>query len=299
MGTPFCHHHHSRSAVTTSFLATPKATLDVLGRHGLHTKKSLGQHFLVDDNVVARIIDLAALDPSEVVLEVGPGIGTLTVALCDAAGSVVAVERDARLDPVLADTTRACTRFALVHADATTVTASEVSEPFGAPTALVANLPYQVAATVVLRFFEMMPSVKQATVMVQSEVADRMMAHPSTKAYGSYTVKLRLLARAAGRFHVAPGCFLPPPRVDSSVVRLERLPAHEDPELLAEAARLADGAFAQRRKTIRNSLRGTLAVSGDQLDEALVAAGIDPGRRAESYHPEVFVDLARALRAQG
>lgn len=284
--------------MTTSHLATPRATLDVLGRHGLHTKKSLGQHFLVDDNVVARIIELAALSTDDVVLEVGPGIGTLTVALCDAAGAVVAVERDARLESVLADTVKDCARFALVRADATVVSAKDIAAPFGPPSALVANLPYQVAATVVLRFFELLPDIRQMTVMVQSEVADRMTAVPRTKDYGSYTVKLQLLARAAGRFSVARGCFLPPPRVDSSVVRLERCAVDSDRVLLSEAARLADAGFAQRRKTLRNSLRSSLTVSDVALDAALLQAGMEPARRAETFEPEAFVVLARAFRAQ-
>lgn len=276
-------------------LATPRATLEVLERHGLYTKKKLGQHFLVDDNAVARIIALADLGGDETVLEVGPGIGTLTVALCEAAGRVIAVERDRRLAPVLAETTAHCPHFALVHADAVQVSAEEIAAPFGPPVALVANLPYAVAATVVLRYFEMLPSLAQATVMVQAEVAERMAAQPGSKAYGSYTVKLRLRAAPAGRFSVGRSCFLPPPRVDSTVLRLERLPLVSDPLLLAAAGRVADAAFAQRRKTLRNSLRATLEVPVDQLDAALASAGIDGGVRAEALEPEAFVALAKAL----
>lgn len=279
----------------TSPLASPGATIEVLQRHGLYTKKKLGQHFLVDDNAVTRIIALAALTGDETVLEVGPGIGTLTVALCDAAGAVVAVERDTELAPVLAETTARCPRFALVHADAVKVSPDEIAAPFGPPTALVANLPYAVAATVVLRFFEIMPSLGSATIMVQAEVAERMAASPGTKAYGSYTVKLRLRAAAAGRFAVARSCFLPPPRVDSSVIRLERSPLLDDPQLIAAASRVADAAFAQRRKTLRNSLRARLDVPADELDAALTSAGIDGGVRAETLEPEAFVALARAL----
>lgn len=284
--------------MTTSFLATPRATIDVLKRHKLYTNKSMGQHFLVDDNVIARIMDLADLSSDDTVLEIGPGIGTLTVALCEAAGSVIAVERDPRLESVLADTVSGCERFALLQADATTVSAEEIDDPFGPPSALVSNLPYQVAATVVLRFFELLPSVNQMIVMVQSEVADRMTAVPRTKDYGSYTVKLQLLARAAGRFQVARNCFLPPPRVDSSVVRLERIALTEERSLLFEAARLADAGFAQRRKTVRNSLRSRLGVPEGALDEALEKAGMDPSRRAETFEPQAFVELARAFRAQ-
>ncbi len=283
--------------MTTSALANPSATLALLERHGLHTKKRLGQHFLVDDNIVGRIIDLAAIGPEETVLEVGPGIGTLTVALCDAAGAVVAVERDEELAPVLAETTAHCPRLAIVHADAVAVEAGDLVAPFGPPVALVANLPYAVAATVVLRYFEDLPSLRQATIMVQSEVADRMAASPGTKAYGSYTVKLRLHARPAGRFAVAPGCFLPPPRVTSAVLRLERVEPLADAETIRRAARVADAAFAQRRKTVRNSLKAVMELPAEQIDAALVSAGIDGSVRAETLEPASFVALARTLGA--
>ena len=284
--------------MSNSPLATPSATLAVLKRFGLATKKSLGQHFLVDDNVVGRILELAAVEPGSIVLEVGPGIGTLTAALCEHAGAVVAVERDGDLLKALASTTAACERLAVIRADAVTVPPDQLAEPFGAPVALVANLPYGVAATVVLRFFEELPAMQSATVMVQSEVADRMAASPGGKEYGSYTVKLRLLASPAGRFAVPRSCFLPPPRVDSAVLRLDRRVLSDDAELLAAAARVADAAFAQRRKTVRNSLKSTLGVGVAALDEALVAAGIDGSLRAEVLEPERFLALAGALRGQ-
>lgn len=278
-----------------SALATPSATRDVLARHGLATKKSLGQHFLVDDNVVGRILALAALSPAEVVGEVGPGIGTLTVALCASAGAVVAVERDRDLLPVLEETTSSCPRLAVVHADALDVTPAQLAAPYGSPTALVANLPYQVAATVVLRFFEMLPDLASATVMVQAEVADRMAAQPGGKDYGAYTVKLRLLARPAGRFRVPPSVFLPPPRVDSAVLRLERVVRDEPPALLARTAEVASAAFAQRRKTLRNSLLSAGRWSRETVDSALADAGIDGGRRAETLDVAEFISLARRM----
>lgn len=280
-------------------LATPSATIAVLERHGLYTKKSLGQHFLVDDNVIARILEFAALNGDETVVEVGPGIGTLTVALCAAAGAVVAVERDASLAPVLLETTSACDRFALLQADALEVAEGDLAQAFGPPEALVANLPYQVAATVVLRFFEMLPSLRQATVMVQAEVAARMAAVPGTKDYGAYTVKLRLYAAPAGRFAVARSCFLPPPRVDSTVIRLERRPLTQDRTLVAAAARIADAAFAQRRKTLRNSLRATLGIDPSLIDAALERTGIDGSVRAETLPPEAFIALANAVEELG
>jgi 16S rRNA (adenine1518-N6/adenine1519-N6)-dimethyltransferase len=265
----------------------------------LATKKALGQHFLVDDNVIGRILALAALTGDETVLEVGPGIGTLTTALCRHAGAVVAVERDAELLPVLAETTADCARLAIVRADAVAVDPAQLAEPFGPPTALVANLPYAVAATVVLRFFELLPSLCSATVMVQAEVADRMAADPGRKAFGAYSVKLRLRAKSTGRFPVSRNCFLPPPRVDSAVLRLERAPLTSDPELTTLAGRVADAAFAQRRKTIRNSLRATLDLPAETIDGALAEAGIDGSLRAETIEPSRFITLAEAFDRQG
>jgi 16S rRNA (adenine1518-N6/adenine1519-N6)-dimethyltransferase len=255
----------------------------------------MGQHFLVDDNVVRRTLELAALRGDENVLEVGPGIGTLTLPLCERVASVVAVERDDDLEGALAATTAGCERLAVVRADAVVVDIAALESPFGQLDALVANLPYGVAATVILRFFQLMPSLSQATVMVQSEVADRICAVPGTKEYGAYTVKLRLLARTAGRFQVPPGCFLPPPRVESAVIRLERDPLDEDPKLLAAAARMADAAFAQRRKTLRNSLKASLSLPLDALDALLAQAGVDGGVRAETLEPLEYVAMARAL----
>lgn len=281
-----------------SRLATPSATKAVLASHGLALKKSLGQHFLVDDNIVRKIIDLAAIEPSATVLEVGPGIGTLTVALCEAAGNVVAIERDADLLPALEEVSASCGNLRVVRADAVAVDVSELTAPGGPPTALVANLPYAVAATVVLRFFEEIPSLESATVMVQSEVADRMAASPGRKDYGAYTVKLHMLARPVGRFQVPRACFMPPPRVDSAVLRLERVRTDEDPALVSAARRLAEAAFAQRRKTLRNSVLASTGWSAAMLDDALLASGIDGGRRAEALSVQEFIKLAGATMSR-
>ena len=267
-----------------STLATPSATRAVLEVHGLSTKKSLGQHFLINDAIVGKILDLANIRLGAKVLEVGPGIGTLTVALLAAGAEVLAIERDPALPAVLAE---ACAEwedhFTLLQMDALDVKPEDLvlappqSEPF-VPTKFVANLPYAVAATLVLEYFERFPSLEQATVMVQAEVADRMMAQPGSKDYGAYTVKLGLYAQPAGRFKVGPGNFFPPPRVDSAVIRLNRVgaasasetptaekgSASQDlnallasltPEERAAAATMADAAFANRRKTLANSCK--------------------------------------------
>jgi ribosomal RNA small subunit methyltransferase A len=197
-----------------SSLASVSATRAVLEAHGLATKKSLGQNFLVNDDVIRRICELSGVGPVDDVVEVGPGIGTLTVALLARARRVVSIERDPDLPAVLAETCAPwADRFTLISNDALAVQPDDL--PF-APTAFIANLPYAVAATLVLDYFERFDSIQRATVMVQAEVADRMMAQPGTKNYGAYTVKLALFARPASRFKVAPGNFFPPPHVDSA-----------------------------------------------------------------------------------
>lgn len=278
----------------SSRLASPGATLAVLQEHGIHTKKTLGQHFLVDDNVVGRILALAALSGNEPVVEIGPGIGTLTVALCEAAGAVVSVERDVRLLPVLAKTTAGCERLEIVHADAVEVAPARLMTALGPPVALVANLPYAVAATVTLRFFESLPSLRFAVVMVQAEVADRMQAVPGSKEYGAYTVKLRLWARPAGRFPVASGCFLPRPRVDSAVLRLDRVETTVPSAHVTAAARMAEAAFAQRRKKLRNSIISALGADPEVVDATLEGAGVSGELRAEALATQDYLRLAEA-----
>ena len=278
-------------------LASVGAVREALERYGLATKKSFGQHFLIDDNVVGRILRVAAPTADDVVLEVGPGLGTLTLALLPHVKAVVAVEKDRALLSVLDELASGHQgRFAYIEGDAVTVTADEVAATFGAPTALIANLPYAVAATVVLRIFDEFPSVRTMTVMVQSEVADRFAARPGTKDYGSYSVKLALRARAVERFAVSRQSFFPPPRVDSAVIRLDRIDAPADEPTLRRAARLADAAFAQRRKTIRNSMLSSLPeLEAERLDDAFATVGIDPRSRGESLEPDTFIDLARSL----
>ncbi len=288
--------------MTYSELASPSATIAVLQRHGLYTRKSLGQHLLVDDHVIGRIMDLADVRPDDVVLEVGPGIGTLTVALARAAGGVIAVEADPKLIAVLADTAAGLpAAVRVVCADAVVVDPEDLLGPGGEPPGLmVANLPYGVAATVVLRFFELLPSMRSATVMVQAEVADRMTALPGTKSYGAYTVKLGLLAESSGRFRVSPASFLPPPRVDSAVVRLDRrIWPDTASKGLQRAARAADAAFCQRRKTLRNSVAAGLEAPASTVEKVLLEAGFEPSSRAETLSVAAFIRLGAILAESG
>ncbi len=305
-------HKASASAMSNapySPLATPSATRSVLERHGLSTKKSLGQNFLVDDGVVGRICVLADIGHEDTILEVGPGIGTLTLALLPRAAHVLSVERDIHLPEVLAETCGSFDNFTLLSKDALNLSEQDLIDAFGAaahvgtaPCKFVANLPYAVAATLVLDYFQRFKSIRSATVMVQSEVADRMMASPKVKSYGAYTVKLSLLARPVGRFQVSPNSFFPPPHVSSSVVRLDRRDGLGlSVQRAQRAAMMADAAFASRRKTIANSFKAYFSSrpsSGQVLPavgDILAEAGIDARRRGESLDLDEFIALADAF----
>ncbi len=301
----------------TSWLANQRATKETLERFGLATKYRLGQNFLVQDHVIEKIVQLAEVQPTDVIVEVGPGLGTLTVALLDNALAVCSLEADSELEQVLAVTCKEPhpDSFALVMGDALVITPQKLAEAYSTlptvahdaassapmPTKFVSNLPYQVAATLILKFFQELPSLERAVVMVQAEVADRIAAKPSTKAYGAYTAKLSLFAQVTGRFEVGPGNFMPPPRVNSAVVRLDRTQARNpvSSKLLSEEELLhtmsvIDAAFAQRRKTIRNSMSAS-GFDKDKLDQAFLATGIAPTVRAEVLTSQDFICLAAAL----
>ena len=301
----------------TSWLANQRATKETLERFGLATKYRLGQNFLVQDHVIEKIVQLAEVQPTDVLVEVGPGLGTLTVALLDRARAVCSLEADSELEQVLAVTCKEPhpDSFALVMGDALAITQQKLAEAYSAlpavahdaamsapmPTKFVSNLPYQVAATLILKFFQELPSLERAVVMVQAEVADRIAAKPSTKAYGAYTAKLSLFAQVTGRFEVGPGNFMPPPRVNSAVVRLDRTQARNpltskllSEEELLHTMRVIDAAFAQRRKTIRNSMSAS-GFNKDKLDQAFLATGIAPTVRAEVLTSQDFICLAAAL----
>ena len=289
--------------------ATPSATREVLERHGLYTKYALGQNFLVNDDVVKRIVELAELSLEDRVLEVGPGIGTLTSALLQCAGHVASVEMDHDLPAVLRDTLAPWLgSFTLFEMDALDLCKEHLAQALGTtcgmPNKLVSNLPYAVAATIVLDYLQRFEFLESATVMVQKEVADRMMAKPGTKAYGAYTVKLSLVARPAGRFSVAPGNFFPPPHVESAVIRLDRVIACDasgrelTPEELRAASTMADAAFATRRKTLANSCKTYFSGQPDvlaALPDLFTRADIDPRRRGETLDRAEFIRLGQAL----
>jgi 16S rRNA (adenine1518-N6/adenine1519-N6)-dimethyltransferase len=274
-------------------LLGPAEVRELAARLGVAPTKKLGQNFVHDPNTVRRIVATAAVAPGDVVLEVGPGLGSLTLRLVSAAAHVHAVEIDARLAAALPSTVGS-DRLTVQAADALRVTAADFTP---APTLVVANLPYNVAVPVVLHLLAALPTLRGGLVMVQKEVADRLVAAPGSKVYGVPSVKLAwyALARAAGR--VPATVFWPVPNVESGLVAFDRRPPPADVPREAVFA-VVDAAFAQRRKTLRAALAGW-AGGPDRAAEVVRAAGIDPGVRGESLSVEQFAAIAAAADSVG
>lgn len=259
---------------------------------GVRPTKQLGQNFVIDANTVRRIVRTAGVTADDVVVEVGPGLGSLTLALLEAADRVVAVEIDAGLARALPATVEArlphrADRFALVHADAMAVTAL----PGPPPTALVANLPYNVAVPVLLHMLAAFPSVRRTLVMVQSEVADRLAAAPGGKVYGVPSVKANWYADVKRAGAIGRTVFWPAPNVDSGLVSLVRRDPPPTTASREEVFAVVDAAFAQRRKTLRAALAGW-AGSATAAEAALVAAGVAPQARGEALTVAQFAAVA-------
>ena len=272
-------------------LLTPADVREIAGRLDVRPSKRLGQNFVIEPGTVRKIASLAALSPDDVVLEVGPGLGSLTLALLDAgAGQVVAIEIDRALAGELPQTVAAraphlADRVSVVAADALHVAAPDLPT---APSVLVANLPYNVAVPVLLHLLAAVDSLRSGLVMIQAEVADRMCAGPGSRVYGAPSVKLAWFA-AAGP--VPRSVFWPVPNVDSRLVAFTR---RDPPDTLAsreEVFAVVDAAFRQRRKTLRAALSGW-AGSAPEAERLLRAAGIDPGARGESLGVGEFARLA-------
>jgi 16S rRNA (adenine1518-N6/adenine1519-N6)-dimethyltransferase len=251
-------------------------------------KKALGQHFLVDENILRVIGRLAELAPEDVVLEVGPGLGVLTVFLADRVGHVHAVELDRSLEPALAPHA-ARPNVELRFGDALALDLGALTPP---PTKLVANLPYNIATPLLVESLDGLPTVELWCVMVQREVADRLFAAPATKAYGAVSVLVQLAVRRTGFHPVARTVFRPRPNVDSAVVAFRRA---ELPTAYRDVKRVVEAAFAHRRKTLPNSLELAGLVPRARGAQALAALGRPASARAEELTPPEFVALAREL----
>ncbi|MET7905735.1 16S rRNA (adenine(1518)-N(6)/adenine(1519)-N(6))-dimethyltransferase RsmA [Streptomyces sp. NPDC005355] len=281
------------SSIDHGALLGPADIRDLAARLGVRPTKQRGQNFVIDANTVRRIVRTADVRPDDVVVEIGPGLGSLTLALLEAADRVTAVEIDDVLAAALPATVAArlperADRFALVHGDALRV----IELPGPAPTALVANLPYNVAVPVLLHMLARFPTIERTLVMVQSEVADRLAAAPGSKVYGVPSVKAAWYAQVKRAGAIGRNVFWPAPNVDSGLVSLVRRP--EPPRTTAsreEVFAVVDAAFAQRRKTLRAALAGW-AGSAAAAEAALTAAGISPQARGESLTVEDFAAIA-------
>jgi len=251
--------------------------------------KQLGQHFLVDPNILGVIGRLAELERKDIVLEIGPGLGALTAYLADRVACVHAVELDRALEPYLADRLAGYDNVELGFGDALALDLSRLSSP---PNKLVSNLPYNVATPVVVESLAGLPTVELWCVMVQREVADRFFAEPSTKAYGAVSVLVQLAAERTGFHPVSPNVFRPRPNVDSALVAFRRV---DLPPAYARVKEVVEAAFAHRRKTLPNSLE--LAGLADREDAvaALATIGRAADVRAEALPPPEFVALTEAL----
>ncbi|MFF8958911.1 16S rRNA (adenine(1518)-N(6)/adenine(1519)-N(6))-dimethyltransferase RsmA [Streptomyces sp. NPDC014894] len=263
---------------------------------GVRPTKQRGQNFVIDANTVRRIVRTAGVREDDTVVEVGPGLGSLTLALLEAARSVVAVEIDDVLAAALPATILArmperVTRFSLVHSDA-----MQVQELPEEPTALVANLPYNVAVPVLLHMLDRFPTIERTLVMVQAEVADRLAAAPGNKVYGVPSVKANWYAEVKRAGSIGRNVFWPAPNVDSGLVSLVRREPPRTTATKAQVFAVVDAAFAQRRKTLRAALSGW-AGSPAAAEAALVAAGISPQARGESLTVEEFARIAEAKAA--
>jgi 16S rRNA (adenine1518-N6/adenine1519-N6)-dimethyltransferase len=270
---------------------------DLAGRLGIRPTKKWGQNFVIDANTVRRIVRLADLGPGDVVVEIGPGLGSLTLALLPQVASVVAVEVDPTLATALPQTVAALApaygdRLAVLHGDALTVHAL----PDPQPTALVANLPYNISVPVVLSFLEAFPTLRRALVMVQLEVAERLAAPPGSKTYGIPSLKAAWYAEVRLTGTVSRTVFWPAPNVDSGLVTLIRREPPRTPASRKEVFACIDAAFAQRRKTLRAALAGW-AGSAAHAETTLRAAGVDPRTRGEQLDIGTFAAIAAARMA--
>ncbi|HOB20989.1 MAG TPA: 16S rRNA (adenine(1518)-N(6)/adenine(1519)-N(6))-dimethyltransferase RsmA [Candidatus Atribacteria bacterium] len=281
-------------------LTSPRYLKELLERHGFHFSKSLGQNFLIDRNILNKIIEGARVTSSDYCLEVGPGVGTLTRALAEKAAFVAAVEIDKRLLPVLEETLEGLDNVRVIHGDILKLDIGRLAADVfsGSPFKVVANLPYYITTPIIMRFLEEDLPFTTIVIMVQKEVAERMSAAPGTKDYGALTVAVQYYTRPRIVARAPASVFMPPPKVDSVVIALER--RDEPPVMVKDKAgffRMISALFSQRRKTLLNTLlaSGLTDLGKEDLTHRLASAGIDPRRRAETLSLEELARLYNSI----
>lgn len=283
-------------------LGNPAGTIAVLQKYGFNFQKKYGQNFLIDGNILDSIIDSAEITKDDLVLEIGPGIGTMTQLLCESAREVIAVEIDNNLIPILQDTLSAYDNVTVIHNDILKVdiNALAMEKNQGKPIKVVANLPYYITTPIIMGLFESHVPLESITIMVQKEVADRMQVGPGTKDYGALSLAVQYYAKPEIMVHVPASCFMPRPNVDSTVIRLTR---HEKPvvEVADESYLFAiiRASFNQRRKTLANGLTnaGNLGINREIVQKVLEEMGLSQTIRGEALTLEQFADLSNRLLA--
>ena len=281
-------------------LSNPQKTIEVLQKYNFSFQKKFGQNFLIDPHVLDKIIAAAEITKDDFVLEIGPGIGTLTQYLAEAAREVVAVEIDSTLIPILEDTLSAYDNVSVINEDVLKVDLRKLAEERngGKPIKVVANLPYYITTPIIMSLFESHVPLKSLTVMVQKEVALRMQAGPGTKDYGALSLAVQYYASPYLAANVPPNCFMPRPNVGSAVIRLTRF--EETPVQVKDEKllfRLIRASFNQRRKTLQNGLVNSqeLDFTKEQVAAAIATLGVSPSVRGEALTLEHFAALANAL----
>lgn len=281
-------------------LGTPQATIEILQKYHFLFQKRYGQNFLIDPMVLERIMDAAEITKEDCVIEIGPGIGTMTQYLCEHARQVVAVEIDKSLIPILQDTLSAYDNVEVINADILKVDMNQIVEEKnqGKPIKVVANLPYYITTPIIMGLFESHVPLESITIMVQKEVADRMQVGPGTKDYGALSLAVQYYAKPEIVANVPPNCFMPRPKVGSAVIRLTR---HESTPVQVEDEhfmfQVIRASFNQRRKTLLNGLHNSpeIPVDKDGILEAIRALGLTDTVRGETLTLDQFARLSNEL----
>ena len=282
-------------------LGNPKNTIEVIQKYDFDFQKKFGQNFLIDERVLEKIISAAEVNKDDFVLEIGPGIGTMTQYLAENAREVMAVEIDKNLIPILSDTLSAYDNVSILNADILKVDIAKIVEEKngGKPVKVVANLPYYITTPIIMGLFESHVPIDSITVMVQKEVADRMQSGPGTKDYGALSLAVQYYAKPEIVANVPPNCFMPRPKVGSAVIRLTR---HEQCPVEVEDEkfmfRVIRASFNQRRKTLANGLNNApdIQVSKEDIAKALEELGVGAGIRGETLTLEQFARLSNILK---
>ena len=278
-------------------LGNPQKTIEIIQKYEFAFQKKFGQNFLIDTHVLDKIIAAAGVTKDDCVLEIGPGIGTMTQYLAENARHVVAVEIDSNLIPILKETLGEYENVTVIHDDILKADINQITEQYnsGRPIKVVANLPYYITTPIIMGLFENKVPIDNITVMVQKEVADRMLVGPGSKDYGALSLAVQYYAEPYIVANVPPNCFMPRPSVGSAVIRLTR---HKEPPVKAEDPglmfRLIRASFNQRRKTLQNGLNNSPEVpyTKEQIAEAIESLGLGPSVRGEALTLEQFASLS-------